>query len=290
MNYAVSVFSAFQYRFFLEAFLILILLAFVLPLLGNRMSQRGETMLSDTLSHSSLAGIAIGLAIGSFSSGADYLTLLFSVGTSLIAAFAVLWMRNYLKDEKENALTILLSFALGLTGILTKYIKGNRIDSYFFGSLFTITRFQFWALFIASIAALLYEIFFYRTNLAMLYSKDEMKADGKPVVLYEILDTFFLASFIALASNVVGVLLIASFVSIPAATGRKLASSYKGSILVSIVLSLTTSLFGLFLSYVFDIHVGGCIVMAMTFVSLLILTAYYFAKRKKSSEAPASDK
>ena len=245
MIFAENVFSAFQYRFFLEAFFLLILLALILPLLGNRMSQRGETMLSDTLSHSSLAGIAIGLAVGSFSGQTDVLTLVFSVGTSLIASFLVLWMRNYLKDEKENALTILLSFALGLTGILTKYIKGNRIDSYFFGSLFTITPFQFWTLFGAS--------------------------------------TFFLSSFIALASNVVGVLLIASFVSIPAATGRKLASSYKGSLLISAVFSLLTSLIGLFVSYAFDIHVGGCIVMVMTFAGLVILLSAYLAKRKKSS-------
>lgn len=283
MIFAENVFSAFQYRFFLEAFFILILLALILPLLGNRMSQRGETMLSDTLSHSSLAGIAIGLAVGSFSGQTDVLTLVFSVGTSLIASFLVLWMRNYLKDEKENALTILLSFALGLTGILTKYIKGNRIDSYFFGSLFTITPFQFWTLFGASIVVLLFEFFFYRTNLALLYSKDEMKADRLPTALYEVLDTFFLSSFIALASNVVGVLLIASFVSIPAATGRKLASSYKGSLLISAVFSLVTSLIGLFVSYAFDIHVGGCIVMVMTFAGLVILLSAYFAKRKKSS-------
>lgn len=263
--------EAFGYSFFLRALIAVVLLSLILPLLGNRLAGKGFSMIADTLSHTSLAGIAIGLCCGG-------LPILWSFVASAAASILIEVIRRKFPKYSEIALAITLSLALGVTGLLSALAPANRFESYLFGSLFTVSWTDVYVLIGVVAFALLYEFFFYRSNLSIAYSEQQAKAEGKRVIFLSLLDTVVTSMIIATAANIIGSLLVASLVSIPVAIGLRHSSSHKGACIVSVIFSLITGIGGLFIAYTFNLHVGGSIVI---FGTVLLILSFVIRRKKK---------
>ncbi len=273
----INPFEAFQYSFFLRALLVVALLSLVLPIIGVRLSSKGFSMVADTLSHTSLAGIAIGLVAGS-------MPLIYSIIFSIVASLLIELIRRKFPRQSEIALAIILSFSLGLTGILSKFAPASKFESYLFGSLFTVNMNEVYILIGLTAFVILYEVMFYRSNLAIAFNEEECKANGMNVILLSTIDTIITSVMIALASNIVGSLLVTSFISIPVAVSLKTSKSSLTCNIISAVSSLIAGFLGLFISFSFSLHVGGTIVMVNIFILLVVLLVKgisYKRKRKK---------
>jgi zinc transport system permease protein len=266
--------EAFSYNFFIRAFVVLILLSLILPVIGIRLAGKGFSMISDTLSHTSLAGIALGLVIG-------ILPVWTAIIFSVIAAALIELIRRKMPKHQDLALTIILSFSLGLAGILSQFTPANNFESYLFGSPFTLSNNDMIILIIIVAIGLIYEVLFYRSNMALSYDENECKANKMPVIFLSFLDTVITSIVIAVAANMIGSLLVASFISIPVAAGLKISHSSKGSQIASITVSLVASLLGLFIAYTFSLHVGGIIVM-VNLAGLIICFIISAIQNKKS--------
>ena len=269
-----NIFEAFNYQFFIFAFIAVTLLSPILPVIGIRLANRGLSMIADTLAHTSLTGIAIGLVAGAMP---IWISIVFSVCCSLLIEL----VKRKFPKYSEISLAIILSFSLGLVGILSKYAPANRFESYLFGSLYNISLTEI--IILASIVgvAIVYEIGFYRVKLSLSYSEEEAKAKGVPVILYSVIDTIVISIVIALASNIVGSLLVTSFISIPVLTSLKVARSNKRANFLAIIFSLLGGMIGLFVSFGLSLHVGGTIVMAGLAILLIVFILSSILKPKR---------
>ncbi|MCR4562201.1 MAG: metal ABC transporter permease [Bacilli bacterium] len=271
-------FMGFSYDFFIKAFVCIILLSLILPFIGIRLSSKGFSMVADTLSHTSLAGIAIGLAVGG-------MPLIYSIIFSVVCSLLIEFFRRKFPKLAEISLAIILCFALGLTGILTKFAPGNRFESYLFGSLFTVNNVEFIALIFVVIFAIVYEVLFYRSNLALSFNEDECKANGLNVILLSSIDTIVTSLVIAVACNIVGSLLITCFISVPVALALKLAKSNKGAMLIASLASIVSGIIGLFIGYAFSLHIGGSIVLTSVFFLIIAFLANFIANKRRGRRA-----
>ena len=269
--------DAFSYAFFLRALAVVGILSLILPIVGVRLAGKGFSMIADTLSHTSLAGIAIGLLCGG-------LPMLWAIIFSVVASAIIEFIRRKFPKYAEISLAIILSFSLGLTGILGNFASSSRFESYLFGSLFTVSDQQLLVLGLVCAAAIVYEILFYRSNMLLSYNEDEAKASGKRVVLLSLLDTIVTSLVVAVASNTIGSLLVSSFISIPVACALKVGKSNLATNIFAIVFSAISSVVGLFLAYTFSLHVGGVIVMVNIFVLIVLLAANGIASLKGRSK------
>lgn len=256
--------DVFSYSFFVRALAVVGILSLILPVIGVRLAGKGFSMIADTLSHTSLAGIAIGLLCGG-------LPMLWAIIASIIASTIIEFIRRKFPKYSEISLAIILSFSLGLTGILGNFTSSSRFESYLFGSLFTVNDQQLLVLGIICAVAIVYEVLFYRSNMLLSYNEQEAKASGKNVVLLSLLDTVITSLVIAVASNTIGSLLVSSFISIPVACSLKIGKSNFTTNIFAIIFSLASSLIGLFLAYTFSLHVGGVIVMVNIVCLMLLL-------------------
>ena len=87
-------FNIFEYDFMQKAFVAGALIAIILPCIGQLVLIKRLSMIGDTLSHSSLAGLSIGLAFG-------ISPILSAMIFCIFAAFSIEIIRNKLKNYQE---------------------------------------------------------------------------------------------------------------------------------------------------------------------------------------------
>src|SRR5688572_13659172 len=127
-------FEIFQYQFMIRAFVAGIVVSCIAPLIGNFLIARRYSLIADTLSHVSLAGIAIGLLFGIY-------PVYTAMAASVIVAIIIELLRSQGKVEGDAALAMFLSGGLALAVVLLGLGRGFNADlfSYLFGSITTVT-------------------------------------------------------------------------------------------------------------------------------------------------------
>lgn len=94
-------FEMFQYEFMTRAFIVASILAVILPCIGLAIVLKTLSMMGDTLSHASLAGVALGLALG-------FNPVFGAILACVLAGLSVEVIRNKLKDYREISTVIIL--------------------------------------------------------------------------------------------------------------------------------------------------------------------------------------
>ncbi len=120
------------YRFMRVALLACMLLGLTLPLLGNTAVFKRLSSSGDALAHSSLAGVAIGLAAG-------LSPLWISILCCIVSFFLIEFLRKKFNKYAEMGVAVVLSAAIGIAGILSSYSSASNFDAYLFGSLLLIS-------------------------------------------------------------------------------------------------------------------------------------------------------
>ena len=106
--------SILQYGFMQRAFLVGILLAVITPCIGITIVLKRMSMIGDALSHSSLAGVVLGLILG-------VNPVAGAVVMCIVAALGIEAIRKKIPRYSEVAISIVMSAGIGLAGVLFFY-------------------------------------------------------------------------------------------------------------------------------------------------------------------------
>lgn len=256
--------NLFEYQFIQKGLIAIILMSIILPLIGLNVVTKKISMIGDTISHTSLCGIAIGLACGT-------LPIYIAIVTSVIGGIIIEIIRNKFSKYAEISLSIVLSLSIGIAGIMANFAPGNKFESYLFGSLLTVTYQDIYILCGLFVIVLISFFAFYRTNLLIGFSSIEAKVEGLNVYLINIINMVIISTTIAICSTIIGSLLVSSIMIIPVACGLQISKKYSFTCLTSIIISLLTSFTGLIISYYLDINTSSTIVLLGVLVLLVIL-------------------
>ncbi|MCP4329821.1 MAG: iron chelate uptake ABC transporter family permease subunit [Alphaproteobacteria bacterium] len=222
----------------------------------------------DALSHSALLGVALGLILG------IDLNVGIVIACTLFAIFLVALQRQRTLAS-DTLLGILAHSALAIGIIVIASFETVRIDllSYLFGDILAVDgRDLVWiygggAIVIAALA------FLWRWLLALSVDEDLARVDGVPVDAVRLALMFLIATVIAAAVKIVGVLLITSLLIIPAATARRFARTPEQMALLAGGIGALASVLGLAGSAQWDTPTGPTIVVAATTLFALSLLA-----------------
>ena len=137
-------FNLLTYDFMQRAFLAVIAMSLFSPILGTFLILRRQSLMSDTLSHVSLSGVAFGLVLG-------ISPTISTVIIVMIAAVFLEYLRTIYKDFMEIGTAILMSTGLAIALIVMSRGKSSSsmsLDQYLFGSIVTISMEQVISLFV----------------------------------------------------------------------------------------------------------------------------------------------
>lgn len=257
----------FEFEFVRRTMLVGLLLSIAIPMLGIVMVSRRTSMMADALSHTSLAGVALGLIAG-------FSPVLGAVVVAVAGAFLIELLRRRFPQYGDLATAVTLSAGLGTAVILADLAPtGRSFESYLFGSITAVTAGDVWATAIAFVLVVFASIVFYGSQLDTVVDVQLARISGQPVALVSAMFTGLAAITVALAAKVIGALLVVSLMVLPVAAALVVARSYKSAYLLSVLLGVVYTMLGMTLSYEFDIRPGGSIVVTAV-LGLLALVGY----------------
>uniref|UniRef100_UPI0034E0289E metal ABC transporter permease n=1 Tax=Candidatus Thiodubiliella endoseptemdiera TaxID=2738886 RepID=UPI0034E0289E len=213
---------------------------------------------SESISHSALLGVSLGLA-----SGLGLHFGLIIVGVVFALLIVVLQQRQFLSNDAILGIFSHISLSLGV--VILALVGGVNTDyfSLLFGDILSITNQDLiWIYAILALVGTLLTTFWQRLLLLTL-SEDLGVASGLNKVMYQLLFMLMIALTVSVSVQIVGVLLITSLLIIPPAIARVFSNTPVQMTLLSIVTSIIAVIIGLSGSTHYDIATGPTIVIAL---------------------------
>ncbi len=257
----------FQYTFIQRGLEAGILVAIIAPLIGIFLVLRRYSLIADTLSHVSLAGVAIGLLTG-------INPIITALVTSGAAALAIEKLRSAKKVYGETALSIFLSGGLALAVVLISLANGFNVNlfSYLFGSIVTVTAQDVYLIGALGLVIITLLLVFYKELVYISFDEEAAKVSGIPVKAINFIFILLAAMTVALAIPIVGILLISALIVIPVVTALQLKKSFKETLWYAEGFSLFSVVSGILVSFYFNLSPGGTIVLiTLALFSLILL-------------------
>ena len=226
---------------------------------------------SDSISHSALLGVALGLVTGL---GINF-GLVF-IGGLFATLIVILQQKEFWSSDAVLGIFSHISLSLG---IVVLGIIGNQNTDYFsylFGDILSITTSDIYWIFSVAVIVISILVMNWKKLLLLTLNEELAKAEGINKMFYDLLFMFLIALAVSVSVQIVGVLLITSLLIIPPAIARVFSNSPLAMIVTSMIVSISSVLMGLYFSIDFDLATGPTIVITL---GVLFFIAQFFPKR-----------
>lgn len=239
-------------------------ISIIAPIIGTFLVVRRYSLMADTLAHVSLLGVAIGIVT-------KINPILSAIGMSVLGAIGIEKLRSNRKVSGDSALSIFLSGSLAFAVVLISLKEGFNINlmSFLFGSISTVSATDLQFILGLGIIVLIVMIIFYRELFLVSFDEELAQASGIPAKTLNFMLVVLAAITVSLSIRTIGILLIGALMVIPTLTAFQYGRSFKQTILLSILFSLTSVISGLFLSFHYSLATGGIIVVMALGIFLL---------------------
>jgi zinc transport system permease protein len=257
--------NLFQYDFVVRGLIAGIIIAIVAPIIGIFLVLRRYSLIADTLSHVSLAGIALGLLLG-------INPLLTAIGATTLSSVAIEKLRISKKVYGESALALFLSGSLAVAVILISISHGfnSTLFNYLFGSIATVTKTDIYTVLILGLIVIATVVVLYKKLLFITFAEDAARVDHINVNLINIIFIILAAITISICIPIVGILLIFALLTVPVLTALQFKKTFIPTILIAQAVSMFCVVSGVIVSFYFNLAPGGTIVLINLTIFLLV--------------------
>lgn len=266
--------DAFSYAFMRNALIGGVLISLCAGLLGVCLVLKRFSMIGDGLSHVGFGALAIGAAAG-------VAPLKVAIPLVIIAAVFLLRINESGKLNGDAAIALISTASLAVGIVVASLTGGMNIDlnNYMFGSILAMkTEYVIICAVISVIAALLYFVMYHRI-FATTFDETFARATGIKTDIYTTVIAVLTAVITVVGMQMMGALLMSSFIIFPALTTMRVCKSFKGTVMVSSVLAVISFLIGLFISFVLNTPAGATVVLVDLSIYLVVCIASAVRKR-----------
>ena len=250
-----------QYSFMQRALLSGILIGLVCSILGVFLILRRDAMIGHGLAHVTFGGVALGLLLNVSPLGT-------ALAVSVVCSIWILKLRDRAGVHADTAIGIFASAGMAMGIIIASYSGKFSVElfSFLFGNILAIGRSEVWVAGALAGAVLTAVVLNYNDLVYATFDHELAKASGVRVGYLDTLLAVLTAVTVVLAMKVVGLLLVAALIVIPAATGLQFAANFRAAIVLSGLTGVISVLGGLLAAFYMDLPAAGAIVMLATFI------------------------
>lgn len=259
-----------RYEFMLRALSATAIAAVVCAVLSCWLVLIGWSLMGDAVSHAVLPGVVLAYVLGApFAVGA----LVF--GFLAVALIGIIRGTSRVKEDAAIGIVFTTLFALGLV-LISVTPSQTDLNHILFGNVLGVSAGDLVQ--IAILAAVAFAILFVKRRDLTLFAFDPIHTFAiglSPRVLSGLL-LGVLALTAVVALQVVGVVLVVAMLIIPGATAHLLTDRFGRMLVIAPVLSATSSVVGIYLSYWVDASSGGLVVLVQ---GVVFAAVYLFSPK-----------
>lgn len=261
----------FQFEFMRNAFMISFLVAVPMAMLSCFLVLKGWSLMGDAISHAVFPGVVLAyiagipLAVGAFAAG-------------MFCAVSTGFLKENSRIKQDTVMGVVFSGMFGLG--LVMYVKietAVHLEHILFGDMLGVqTADLIESLIIALVTAGILT-FKWRDFLLHAFDPVQAKVVGLPVRLLHYGLLCLISLTIVGALKAVGIILAIAMLIAPGAVAFLLTRRFRSMLVVSIILAVTASLGGVYLSFFIDSAPAPTIVLIMT---IFFILAFIYSTRK----------
>ncbi len=259
-------FEIFEYDFMQRAFLAGLIIAILASVSGTFVVLRRYSMISETLAHSALVGVAVGLVAG-------YNPLWMAVVVAICSAWLIEYLRSTFSLYSDAIMAILLSGSLAVAIVIVSLggAFNNSLFSYLFGSILSVSVGDIYTIAFFGTISLVLLLTFSKELYFVAYDEEVAQTNGIRVKFLNFLLVTVVAIIIALSIRVVGSLLIGALMVIPTVAALQFRVGFLPTMLISLVFAIFSVISGMTLSFYFSLPSGATIVLSVLAIFIISL-------------------
>ncbi len=256
-----------------EVLLVLVMTALCCSLIGPIVILKNMSMVADALSHSILLGIVI-----SFIFVRDLSSIWLILGAAIFGIITVLIVEllvklRLVKNQDGLGFIFPIFFSLGVI-IISKFFRNVHldIDVVLMGNPLFSPFIRMWGLpkdliimILVFLINLIFIILSYQRLKISLFDEDYARLQGIKINLLYYLSVCLISITSVSAFNIVGAILVISFLVAPAASAYLLSKNLMAMIFISLMYGLVNVFIGFHISMILDVSLSG----ACAFISLI---------------------
>lgn len=258
--------SLFSLPFMQRAIVAGIVIGIAAAYLGVFITLRNLSFYADTIAHSALAGIALGLL---FHLSPTLSAILFCI----IIGLMTVSIKNRSSISLDTAVGVIFSAGLSLGVVLISLLPTYRSELFtiLFGDILTLNWLDVGVAVAASIGVIIFLLYTSKRLLLMTFSPDFTFVRGINGTRLDYAFFVVTALTIAISIKIVGIILVTGLLILPAAIAKNLAKSFKQLVWLATGISVCSTLLGLSLSFLLDLPAGPTIILVSTIGFVLSL-------------------
>lgn len=258
--------EALQFEFMRHALMAGLLASVLCGIMGTLVVVNRIVFLSGGIAHAAYGGIGLAFYFG-------WPVLAGTLGFSLAAALLMAAVMLKFKHRADTIIGVVWAVGMAFGIILVDLTPGYNVDlmSYLFGSILTVPEADLWGMAAMGGFIPVLVLFYYQDLLALSYDEEFARIRGVPVNTLYFTLIAMLAVTIVMVIRVVGLILVIALLTIPPFIVERYARSLGRMMIGSSMLGAVFTVFGLFLSYRFDLTSGASIIMVAGVVFFIVL-------------------
>ena len=266
----------FEYKFLSNALIISIVVGIVCGTVGCLIVLRGLSLMGDAMSHAVLPGVALSFLFG-------VPMFVGALVTGMIASIFIGFIAKSSKTKPDAAIGISFTAFLA-TGVILISLINSPTDLYhiLFGNLLAVTHTTFWSTVVVGLIVMILIITFYRPLMISTFDPIFSRMSGLNTTFLHYF-VMLLLSLVTIASiQTVGIILVVALLITPASAAFLIAKKLHTMMIISSLISVISSIVGMYFSYIYNIPSGATIVLCAFIIYIIIFTCnkmQFFTKK-----------
>jgi manganese/iron transport system permease protein len=260
-----------ELAFLPKALLIAVMSSIVCGVVGTYVVLRGMAFIGDAVAHAVFPGLAVAFVVsGNLIIGGTVAGVLTAV---LVAVFS---QNRRLKEDSIIGVFFVAAFALGIVIISQAPGYAGSLQQFLFGSITGIPDEDLFVVGGTGLLILAVAFFLHKEFVAITLDREMARAMGLRVFWLDIVLYVLVTLAVVISVQTIGNILVLALLITPAATARLLTDRLGAMMAIAPAVGGASALVGLYISWSWDLPVGGTIVLVLTAAFLL---AWVFAPR-----------
>lgn len=251
-----------EFAFMWRGLLAMAVIAPLCALMGVHVVNFRLAFFSDAISHSTFAGVALGLLFGL----APFYAV---IGLGVAAGIGITLLKSRSDLSSDTIISVILSALVALGIVLLHVQKETRgFEAYLYGAVLALSDAELLALYAVGIGVFILIARWFNRLILISLNADLAASRGIPARRMEYLFAVILALVVTFSLRAVGLFMVTALLVIPAATARNLAGGIRGLFWIALVSAWAAGLSGILLAFYLDTPAGATIILISSLLFL----------------------